>query len=147
MRISADSKDPNYSPDSMNCKVYFNGEYQPACITADDTLGEIIRYKTSASGIVKNAYGEDATETLKGRVLIVRLDPVPQRRLRMRDWETKMSETPILVIPSAAKLGDALKKLPSTYTWTVQQFGFNRASIIVYNADGNEVLEIQNKGD
>ena len=74
MRISMRKSDRGFSPKARKAKVLFNGVDCP-CITADEEIGEVLRYKRDGAGnVVFTTIVEEkrvpATEWVKGKVKI-----------------------------------------------------------------------------
>lgn len=70
MKISADPKNPAYSPISLNAKVFLYGVELKNCVTADDEAGEVVCYRMIDGHLIISADGNPETEILRGRVEI-----------------------------------------------------------------------------
>jgi hypothetical protein len=75
MRISANSEDSCYSPETVNkVKVFLDGvDRTKGCVLADDELGEIEIYIKDEAGnfVVDETNNRVMRETLKGKVKII----------------------------------------------------------------------------
>jgi hypothetical protein len=72
MRISVNPKDKGFRSDARQFKVTVDGILVARCITADDDLGMVVRYKTDDSRRIAVDGGAATIETVYGRVKINR---------------------------------------------------------------------------
>lgn len=75
MRLSILKDDVSYSVENfilaMHCHITLDGVNQNYCVTADEELGMVERYKTDENGKISiNGDGEAELEVVHGKVVI-----------------------------------------------------------------------------
>jgi hypothetical protein len=65
MRISADYKDPHYSPTARRCDVFLNGEFVDHVVMADEERGLILQLAVNAGRPERCVCGERFVKHLR----------------------------------------------------------------------------------
>ena len=72
MRVSVDKEDKGFTRNAPFLTIKLDGVEQKNCITADDELGEIVRYKSKDGELVVNRIDRlICKERLNGKVEII----------------------------------------------------------------------------